>query len=100
MDGDTLWLDGVNIRLKSFDTPEPYTNLCNGASERRLAHKASAMLLQLLNENAWTIETFGLDRTGKRQLATIRIDGVDVGDLLIAAGLARSWPDGDEFWCR
>lgn len=100
VDGDTLWLDGVNIRLKSFDTPEPYTNLCNGAAERRLAHRASAKLLQLLNSNTWTIETFGMDRTGKRRLATIRIDGVDVGDLLINAGLARRWPDGDEFWCR
>ena len=47
----------------------------------------------------WTIERFGLDRNGRR-LATIRIGDTDVGDILIAEHLARSWPDGDEWWCR
>ena len=42
---------------------------------------------------------FGVDGTGSRTLATIRIAGHDVGDILIAEGLARRWPDGDEFWC-
>lgn len=99
VDGDTLWLDGINIRLQSFDTPEPYSNICGGAAERALAAQASAMLLHLLNTRKWTIEYFGLDRTGRRRLATIWIDGIDVGDMLIDAGLARRWPKGDEFWC-
>lgn len=100
VDGDTLWLHGTDYRLQSFDTPEPLTNICGGAAEVALAHKASARLLQLLNSNHWTIETFGLDNTGHRVLATIRINGRDVGDILISESLARSWPNGDEWWCR
>jgi endonuclease YncB( thermonuclease family) len=100
VDGDTLWLNGENIRLKDFDTPEPQSAICGGAAEVALAKRASARLLELLNNNAWTIERFGLDSTSnKRRLATIRIDGQDVGDMLIKEGLARRWPDGEEFWC-
>ena len=101
VDGDTLWLVGENIRLKDFDTPEPQTALCGGENEKRLAQLASARLLQLLNGSEWTIERFGYDGTSsRRRLATIRIEGQDIGDILIREGLARHWPDGDEFWCR
>lgn len=100
VDGDTLWLHGEDIRLQSFDTPEPTSNICGGQKEIALAHKASARMLELLNSNDWTIERFGIDHTGKRRLATIRINGQDVGDVLIREGMARKWPDGPEFWCK
>ncbi|MBF9052177.1 hypothetical protein GTA62_19640 [Roseobacter sp. HKCCD9010] len=100
VDGDTIWLNGVNYRLDGFDTPEPYTNICGGHTEVALAHRASARLLELLNSNEWQLWTTGqLDRYG-RGLATITVNGRDVGDILIAEGLARSWPDGGEFWCH
>ena len=51
---------------------------------------------ELLNGNVWTIETFGIDVTGERRLATTKINGEDVGDILIREGLARRWPDGPE----
>jgi Micrococcal nuclease (thermonuclease) homologs len=98
VDGDTIWLDGQNLRLQSYDTPEPYTDICGGQAEVALARRASARLLELLNSNAFTVETGRKDRYG-RVLATIRIDGRDVGDILISEGLARRWPDGHEFWC-
>ena len=31
VDGDTIWLQGV--RLESYDTPEPYTDICGGRAE-------------------------------------------------------------------
>lgn len=99
VDGDTVWLDGVNLRLQSYDTPEPYSQICGGEREVALAKRASARLLELLNSNPIQVDTFGLDNTGERTLATIRIGGRDVGDTLIDEGLARRWPDGDEFWC-
>jgi len=98
VDGDTIWLQGVNLRLESYDTPEPYNNICGGQAEVALAHQASSRLLQLLNDNAFTVETGGEDRY-ERVLATIRIGGTDVGDILIEEGLARRWPNGSEFWC-
>jgi endonuclease YncB( thermonuclease family) len=98
VDGDTIWLNGQNLRLQSFDTPEPYNDICGGPAEVELAGRASARLLQLLNSSAFTVETGGEDRY-RRTLATVRINGVDVGDILIAERLARRWPDGDEWWC-
>jgi Micrococcal nuclease (thermonuclease) homologs len=98
VDGDTIWLEGKNLRLQSFDTPEPYNDICGGAQEVALAKRASARLLDLLNSYPFTVETHGEDRYD-RTLATIRIAGQDVGDILIAEGLARRWPNGDEFWC-
>ena len=99
VDGDTIWLDGVNLRLQSYDTPEPYSQICGGDAEVTLANRASARLLQLLNQNPFTVETFGLDITGERRLATVRVNGRDLGDILIEEKLARRWPDGEEFWC-
>lgn len=100
VDGDTLWLYGENIRLKDFDTPEPQTQICGGDQEVALAKAASARMLELLNSNDWTIEYFGYDRTSsRRRLATISVNGQDVGDILIGEKLARRWPDGLEFWC-
>lgn len=101
VDGDTLWLDGVKIRLEGFDTPEPQTAICGGRAEVELAHRASDRLVELLNGNVWEIQYHGLDSTReKRRLATISIAGRDVGDILIEEGLARSWPDGKEWWCK
>ena len=98
VDGDTIWLQGVNLRLESYDTPEPHNDICGGQAEVALAKRASARLVQLLNSNTFTVTTSGEDRYG-RVLATIRIGGTDVGDILISEGLARRWPDGHEFWC-
>nr|WP_295889317.1 thermonuclease family protein [uncultured Devosia sp.] len=98
VDGDTIWFEGVNLRLESFDTPEPHTAICGGAAEVTLARRASARLLELLNSSPFTVQTGGTDRYG-RVLATIRIAGRDVGDILIDEGLARRWPDGHEWWC-
>ncbi len=98
VDGDTIWLRGINLRLETYDTPEPYNDICGGQAEVALAKLASARLLQLLNGNSFTVQAGGQDRYG-RVLATIRIGGTDVGDILIAEGLARRWPNGNEFWC-
>lgn len=98
VDGDTIWLEGQNLRLQSFDTPEPYTDICGGAEEVALAKRSSARLLELLNSNPFTVETAGQDRYG-RVLATVRIGSRDVGDILIKEGLARAWPNGREWWC-
>nr|WP_210310453.1 thermonuclease family protein [Devosia pacifica] len=34
-----------------------------------------------------------------REIGTILIEGIDVGEILVAEGLARWWPDGEEWWC-
>lgn len=99
VDGDTLWLEGENIRLEGFDTPEPQTQICGGDQEKELAALASVRLMELLNTNTWTVERSGADRYG-RTIATIRIGGRDIGEWLVEERLARRWPDGHEWWCE
>lgn len=98
VDGDTFWLNGEKFRAVGYDTPETTTNLCGGNAERQLGQQASRRLMQLFNETQITLLRQGEDRYG-RTLAVVRSDGVNVGDILIGEGLARSWPDGCEFWC-
>jgi len=98
VDGDTFWLKGEKIRVQGYDTPETTTNICGGNREVRLGHKATDRLTQLLNSGDVSVQRNGKDWYG-RTLADVYVDDVDVGDTLIAEGLARSWPDGREFWC-
>jgi len=99
VDGDTIWLKGEKIRLMGFDTPETTTAFCGGDREKQLGYKATERLQELLTNNEFSVHRDGIDRYG-RTLAIIRIDRVNIGDILIDEGLARYWPDGDEFWCK
>jgi len=99
VDGDTLWFRGEKIRMMGCDTPDAITGICGGQKEIRLAARASKRFVQLLNHNTVTIERHGKDKYG-RTLAVIRVGIRNVGDILIAERLARSWPEGQEFWCE
>lgn len=100
VDGDTLWMEGVKYRPAGYDTPEPQTNICGGRREVALAHKATKRFIQLLNTTKITIEALGRHDKYDRDLIKIYSDGRDIGDILVSEGLARYWPDGEEFWCR
>ena len=84
VDGDTIWIDGKKLRMSGYDTPEPTTSICGGSEEVKLAHRATARALELMNSSSWTVEYSGdLDNTRTRELVTIRIDGRDLGDILV-----------------
>ncbi|MEJ6394408.1 hypothetical protein V8J82_14155 [Gymnodinialimonas sp. 2305UL16-5] len=55
VDGGTLWLDGINYRLRGYDTPEEHTNICGGFREIDLAREATQRLIELLNQNDWEL---------------------------------------------
>ncbi len=99
VDGDTFWLDGEKIRIEGYDTPETTTNICGGQREVELGRRAAERLMQLLSQGNVSMGRTDEDRYG-RTLAIVHVDGQDVGDILIAEGLARRWPDGPEFWCN
>ncbi|MBF9051730.1 hypothetical protein GTA62_18360 [Roseobacter sp. HKCCD9010] len=100
VDGDTVRLAGETIRLVGFDTPETHRALCE--AERVLAHAARARLQELL-DGALTVRMAYLahrDQYG-RQLAWLSLDGRNVGDTLIAEGLARRYFGGQRHsWCE
>lgn len=98
IDGDTIKLGSQSLRLLNIDAPEVSRPDCE--AERALGDKATARLRDLLASGALTIAPNGrLDKFG-RPLVRLAVDGRDVGDLLIAEGLAKPWPvKGDPGWC-
>lgn len=103
VDGDTVDLacagDGlVRTRLMGFDTPEVFSPECD--AERALGTRATKALERRVNASRDIHVTFrGTDRYGRR-LARLTLDGTDVAQPLIAAGLARAYEGGRrDGWC-
>ena len=104
VDGDTIRYGGLKIRLADIDTPEVFAPQC--ASEAARGRQATQRLLELINAgpfgrsrgSPWR-RSRDEDRYG-RKLRTIERDGVSVGALLIAEGLARAWDGARRSWCE
>ncbi|MCA1748460.1 MAG: thermonuclease family protein [Parasphingopyxis sp.] len=99
VDGDTFWIDGEKVRILDIDTPELHPARC--AEEERLGLAAKHRLHALLNGGELRLHRAGdrdRDRYG-RMLRTASVDGRDVGDVLIAEGLARPYGGGRRSWC-
>lgn len=100
IDGDTFELaDGERIRLTTIDTPE-MGNRANCPQERALADAATRAARQALaqGQQIEIVRTGRVDRYG-RTLADIRVDGRDLGETLIAQGVAQPWRGQRAQWC-
>jgi endonuclease YncB( thermonuclease family) len=92
VDGDTIDLDGERIRLINIDTPETHHPRCE--RERVWGEAAKARLTELLKApGELTVVRENLDRY-RRTLAYVLVGENDVGDVLIAEGLAVQWKAG------
>ena len=103
VDGDTVVLNCLGVgqfraRLMGFDTPETHRPRCN--REALLGQAATRRLRALLDTPAgFAVQLGGWDRY-ERRLITITINGRDVGDTLIAEGLALPYQRGRRpDWC-
>ncbi|MGR9422190.1 thermonuclease family protein [Rhizobium leguminosarum] len=97
-DGDTVHVigDAVGTRLVGFNTPEKFSPQCE--SERRLGERASSRLKELVSKGVARLTkvacacapgTEGSEKCNHgRSCGTLRVDGEDVGDILIREGLA------------
>lgn len=98
VDGDTIWLKGVKIRIADIDAPETHDPKCT--SELQLGNRATQRLLQLVNSGTVTLRPIDRDedRFG-RKLRIVMVDGRSVGDILVREGLARPYGNGRRPWC-
>lgn len=99
VDGDTIWLDGVKIRIADIDTPETHEAKC--AAEKALGDRATARMHDLVNSGSFSVQKFGSrdeDRYGRKLRILVR-DGQSLGDMLVDEGLARRWTGRREPWC-
>lgn len=98
-DGDSIRLGTTRqseaVRIFNIDAPE-IEGQC--AYETDLALQSKIRLAGLLNGQRVEILRQGTDRYG-RTLAAIRVEGRDVGDILVSEGLARTWAGRREPWC-
>ena len=99
VDGDTIWLEGLKIRIADIDTPEISQPRCD--YEYDLGIKARDRLVVLLNQGEFSAVPTGNrdeDQYG-RKLRVLMRDGRSIGDQLVAEGLARTWSGRREPWC-
>jgi endonuclease YncB( thermonuclease family) len=99
IDGDTFKIKNGSkiekIRIKGANTGEvraypEYNKPAPRAVEKEMGEKAKARLKELIqkNGNKVTIERHGVDGTGTRTEATVKISGIDVRSILLEEGLA------------
>ena len=99
IDGDTIRWNGERVRLLGYDTPEVFTPRCR--AEKRNGEAAKAALSGLVQSalSAELLISPRRDRHG-RILAALRLDGQDVAEWMIAAGLAVRYEGGRRRdWC-
>ena len=99
VDGDTIWLEGVKIRIADIDTPEISSPQCDGEYERGI--RARDRLAVLLNGGEFELRSIGNrdeDRYGRKLHVIIR-SGRSLGDQLVSENLARTWTGRRESWC-
>jgi endonuclease YncB( thermonuclease family) len=99
VDGDTIWMDGVKIRIADIDTPETHPPRC--AAEADLGNRATRRLQELLNAGPVALEAIDRDedRYGRKLRRIVR-GGRSLGDMLVAEGLARPYRGGPRSgWC-
>lgn len=99
VDGDTIWLEGVKIRIADIDTPEISQPQCD--YEYDLGIRARDRLVVLLNQGEFSAVPIGNrdeDQYGRKLRVLVR-DGRSIGDQLVSEGLARTWIGKREPWC-
>ncbi|HWJ71885.1 MAG TPA: thermonuclease family protein [Kaistia sp.] len=92
VDGDTVRLDGQRLRLLDIDAPETHQAHCS--AERRAGKRARAALTAALTEHDVTIVYSGRIDPFRRPLVHLFVDGADIGQGLLAAGLALPYVGG------
>ncbi|MBX5084619.1 thermonuclease family protein [Rhizobium lentis] len=99
VDGDTLWSNGVKIRVADIDTPEVSEPRC--AAEKALGDRATARLLELVNAGQFQMQAWpgrDEDKYGRKLRVLVR-HGRSLGDILVSEGLARTWTGRRQPWC-
>ncbi len=99
VDGDTLFIGKEEVRLLGIDTPEE-GNQADCVAERMLAQLATKRLKQLVTGAEITLERDwlgGMDE--RRTLAFVYANGIDVGEVLVAEGYARTYVRDQVDWC-
>ncbi|MCV0387865.1 MAG: thermonuclease family protein [Nitrobacter sp.] len=95
VDGDTIDMTGLRIRLLHIDAPEAEQRCSVGGVPWNCGTDASAVLTSFLDGQSISCVSTGRDVYG-RYLATCHTRIMDVGEQMVAQGLAIADPDAPE----
>jgi micrococcal nuclease len=87
---------GQKVRIAGIDVLETHPPRC--ADEARLGLAATAKLRELVSSGTVTVSGADHDQYG-RELRSVQVNGQDVGEAMISAGLARDYGRGRRSWC-
>ena len=96
--GDSFYLGGKTIRIASIEAPQIYGAACPRESE--LGAVAAKKLQSMLNSGEIRLRRVGedMERYGLL-LRNVAVNGADVGEAMVEAGLAREIGDLTRSWC-
>jgi endonuclease YncB( thermonuclease family) len=100
-DGDTFRLEsGERIRIAGIDAPETHRDQAKCAGEIGLGLRAKDRATALLAGREVTYRRVG--RSYNRTVATVVVDGRDLGTELVRLGIAEWWARGQPkpVWCK
>lgn len=98
VDGDTFTLNGEKVRIAGIDAPETRPSRC--PREAELGEAATERLHALLNSGPLELTSIDRDRDRYgRLLRNVSVNGRDVGEVLIAEGVARPYGGRRRSWC-
>lgn len=96
LDGDTLFIAGQRVEIAGIDAPEIHPARCKAEARRGI--QAAVRLHELVNRGPVTLSGGGRGRDGQVS-RKVAVGGLDVGNVLVASGLARDYGDGPRSWC-
>jgi hypothetical protein len=97
LDADVLIVDGVHVRMSGFVTPQPIPQARCWAEASAAKQAADAVAAMVRDASRIETTPTGEKDEYTRTVASVRLDGLDIGQALYDRGLAAK---GDVFnWC-
>jgi endonuclease YncB( thermonuclease family) len=90
VDGDSLTVSGVAVRLFGIDAPEGKQTCNRGGTEWRCGEEAAIQLRTMIGESSIECRTRGVDGYG-RMLAVCSVAGIEINRAMVEAGWATAF---------
>ncbi len=95
-DGDTIYVAGEKVQIAGVEAPLIQGSKCE--SERSRGIDAAVRLADLLNSGNVTVSRAFRDQSGQT-VRHVLVNGDDVGETMINAGVARRIGSSEPDWC-